>query len=382
MIREERTGETVDYGKRALKIKKGRIAVQATVPVRTHNELSTIYTPGVAALCRKITDDADKVYDYTMKRNFVAVVTDGSAVLGLGNIGPRAGMPVMEGKCVLFKEFAGIDAVPICLDTQKPSEIIATVRAISPSFGGINLEDIKAPGCFEILNALQDLDIPVFHDDQDGTAIVILAALLNAAKVVRKDFAGLSVAVVGAGAAGVATVRLLLAAGLKDIVLVDSKGIVQCTPNNEKEQVACEINPKRISGSLSMALIGKDVFIGVSQGKILSRKMVESMAKDPIVFALANPEPEILPPQALAAGSAVVATGRSDYPNQINNALVFPGLFRGLLDGRIKTVTPEMKLRVARTLARRVKHPKKDHIIPDILDRKVPAAIARAVKKG
>lgn len=371
----------MDYSRNALDIKRGRISVEPAVSVKTKDDLSTVYTPGVAAPCLEIAKNPEAAYTHTAKQNLVAVVTDGSAVLGLGNIGGLAGMPVMEGKCVLFKQFAGIDAVPIILDTQDPDEIIKTVRHIAPTFGGINLEDIKAPECFKILEELQDLDIPVFHDDQDGTAIVVLAALMNAAKLVRKELHGLSIVVSGAGAAGVAIVRLLLAAGIKDIVMLDSKGVVQCTPDNEKEQIACEINPKNISGNLSTAVIGRDVFIGVSKGGLLKKEMVSSMAHDAIVFALANPEPEILPEEAREAGAAIVGTGRSDFPNQINNALVFPGLFRGLLDARIDTVTVDLKLAVAEAVAASVESPDAEKIIPDVLDQSVPSLIAETVKR-
>lgn len=376
----------MDYDIEALKLHesaKGKISVIPKVPVDSHEDLKLVYTPGVAAPCKKIADNPEDAYKYTIKQNFVAVVSDGSAVLGLGNIGGLAGLPVMEGKAALFKKFADVDAIPLVLSTQNPQEIIQTVRAVAPTFGGINLEDIKAPECFYITEALQDLDIPVFHDDQDGTAIVVLAALKNALKVVNKDSSA-RIVIIGAGAAGIAITRLLVASGAKNIILVDSRGIVpknyENSDNKYKEAIAHKINPEEKTGTLADALQGADVVIGVSQANLLTKELVESMNDDPIIFALANPEPEIRPDVAISAGAKVVATGRSDFPNQINNVLVFPGLFRGLLDARIKTVTDEMKLLVAQTVADLVDNPSPQNIIPRI-SKEVSDVVAQAIKR-
>lgn len=363
------------------KEKKGKISVISKVSLKTRQDMSLAYTPGVAAPCLAIAKDPELAYTYTAKQNLVAVITDGSAILGLGNIGALAGMPVMEGKAVLFKEFGDVDAIPLCLATQNVQEIIATVRAVAPTFGGINLEDIKAPECFDVLEALQDLDIPVFHDDQDGTAIIVLAGLMNALKVVNKELSTSRIVLSGAGAAGIAITRLLLAAGAKDIILVDSRGIVPkdySGDNKWKVDIAHKINPRALNGGLVDALVGADIFIGVSKPNVVSKEMVESMNKEAIVFALANPDPEILPDIAHAGGAAVVGTGRSDFPNQINNVHVFPGLFRGLLDARAKDVTQEMKLAAAKAIASCVEMPTKDMIIPAI-SRDVAKAVAQAV---
>lgn len=372
---------------------KGKLEISPKIRVLTKEELSLAYTPGVAEPSREIAKEPEKVYDYTMKSNAVAIVTDGSAVLGLGNIGPEAALPVMEGKAVLFKEFADVDAFPICLKSQDSMEIIKTVRNISPAFGGVNLEDIAAPRCFEVEEALQDLGIPVFHDDQHGTAIVILAALINAAKAVGKNLEELKMVVNGAGAAGTAVTKLLLCLGIdrkictsvKEIIVCDSKGIIyEGRPglNKYKEELSRRTNPEKRKGGLSDAIKGADVFIGVSAGNLLKPGMIKEMAKDPIVFAMANPVPEIMPEDAKKAGAAVVGTGRSDFPNQINNVLAFPGVFRGALDARAAVVNNEMKLAAANALARCVDNPTKGKILPRPLERWVAMRIADAVKKA
>lgn len=334
---------------------KGKMETAAKVPVRTREDLSVAYTPGVAEPCRRIKDNPEDVYRYTNKGNTVAVVTDGSAVLGLGNIGAAAALPVMDGKALLFKEFAGIDAVPICLDTQDPDEIVAIVRAIAPTLGGINLEDISAPRCFEIEERLQALlPIPVFHDDQHGTAVVASAALINAAKLMGVGLADLPVVINGAGAAGTAIARMLLALGVSDLVVCDKGGIL-CrgdeSLNPAMQKLAAATNPDKLRGGLAEAVRGRKVFIGVSGPGVLTPEMVATMADGPAVFAMANPEPEIMPDLAKAAGAAIVATGRSDYPNQINNVLVFPGVFKGALGARAARITESMKVAAAYALA-------------------------------
>lgn len=364
----------------------GKIALAPKVKIRNRKDLSLAYTPGVGAVCEEIAKDKSKVWELTSRKNWVAVVTDGSAVLGLGNIGPEAGLPVMEGKAVLFKEFAGIDAFPICLNTQDPKKIIEIVQAIAPSFGAVNLEDIAAPACFEIEQILKEtLDIPVMHDDQHGTAMVVLAGLINASKVVGKEFGGLRAVINGVGAAGVAIGKILMTQGLRNIVFVDSQGVVgkhRSDINGIKKELLSLAAPHDIKGGLAEAIAGADVFIGVSKAKVLSQDMVRSMAKDAIVFALANPVPEIMPDEAKAAGAAVVATGRSDFPNQVNNVLAYPGMFRGAIDAQAKQITEEMKLAAAQALAAYVKKPKADYIIPDALDKKVAKAVAKAVMKA
>ncbi len=346
--------------------------------------MSLSYTPGVAEPCREIAKDVEKVWDYTSRRNWVAVVTDGTAVLGLGDIGPEAGLPVMEGKAALFKEFGNVDAFPICLRTKNPDEIVAIVKALEPSFGGINLEDISAPRCFEIEERLKaEMNIPVFHDDQHGTAIVVLAGLTNALKIVGKKFEKIKVVVSGAGAAGTAITKILLSQGVKNILLTDSKGIISGDRkdlNEAKKKILEKTNPENISGTLPDALRGADVFIGVSAPNIVTAEMISSMAKDSIVFAMANPAPEIMPDIAKSAGARIVATGRSDFPNQVNNVLVFPGLFRGVLDAKAKSITEEMKLAAARALADYVTNPNEENIIPNPLDKNVARVVAEAVK--
>ncbi|PIN74269.1 NAD-dependent malic enzyme [Candidatus Woesearchaeota archaeon CG10_big_fil_rev_8_21_14_0_10_45_16] len=362
---------------------KGKLEIKSKVPLKDKDDLSLAYTPGVAEVSLAIAEDKTLAYELTSKWNMVAVVSDGTAVLGLGDIGPVAALPVMEGKAVLFKEFGGVDAIPICLDTKDTEEIIKTVKYLEPSFGGINLEDISAPRCFEIEERLKkELNIPVFHDDQHGTAIVVLAGLINALKIVKKDVSAIKVVVNGAGAAGIAISRLLLSYGVKDLLLVDSKGIVskgRDGTNRYKLEVV-EKSDYHKEGSLSDALIGADVFIGVSKGNIVTEKMVRSMAERSIIFAMANPTPEIFPEKAHAAGAAVVATGRSDYPNQINNVLVFPGIFRGVLDARVKQITEKMKLAAAKALASLVEKPTAEKIIPGPFEKGVADAIADAVK--
>ncbi len=371
--------------------KRGKLAIKSKVPIKTRHDLSLAYTPGVADVSMAIAEDKRRVYDYTMKGNTVAVVTDGSAVLGLGDIGPEAAMPVMEGKCVLFKELANVDAFPICLATQDTQEIINIVKIISPGFGGVNLEDIAAPRCFEVEAALQDIGIPVFHDDQHGTAIVMHAALVNASKVVGKKIEELRVVVNGAGAAGISIAKLLtcfeisehVCTSVKDVILCDTKGTIydgREVDNKYKEELAKITNKRKIQGSLEDAMKGADVFIGVSKGNVVSRDMVRSMAPNAIVFAMANPTPEIMPQDAKEAGAVIVGTGRSDFPNQINNSLVFPGVFRGALDAKATRINNEMKLAAARALAGSVE-PTADRILPNSLDRTVPKKIAEAVKK-
>ena len=362
----------------------GKLEVAAKTPLKTRDDLSMAYTPGVARICRAIADEPEKVWNLTVKQNAVAVVTDGTAVLGLGDIGPEAALPVMEGKAVLFKEFGGIDAWPIALATTDPNEIVAAVTAIAPVFGGINLEDISAPRCFEIESRLRDeLDIPVFHDDQHGTAIVVVAALLNALRVVGKPIEGVRIVVSGVGAAGAATMRILAAAGATDIVGCDRQGILH--PDRPglgpfKEAYALETNPRGLRGSADDALAGADVFIGLSAPGAISIDGVRSMAEGAIVFAMANPVPEV-PPEEIEDVVAVVGTGRSDYPNQINNVLAFPGVFRGALDVRARAITEEMKLAAAHALSEVVdpEHLAPDYVIPSVFNRAVAPAVAEAV---
>ncbi|MGA9189904.1 MAG: NADP-dependent malic enzyme [Methanosarcina sp.] len=366
----------------------GVLEVASKVRLRTIHDLSVAYTPGVAEPCRKISAEPDLVYLYTLKKNTVAVVTDGSAVLGLGNIGPYAALPVMEGKAIIFKEFAGIDAFPICLDTQETEEIIKAVRYLAPAFGGINLEDISAPRCFEIETRLrEELDIPVVHDDQHGTAIVVFAGLLNALKIVNKDLNKLKIVISGIGAAGVAILKFLIRAGADPakILACDTKGLVyegrEEGMNPVKEEIARLTNPGKLKGGLENAFPDADLFIGVSVGGIVTEDMVHSMAKDAIVMAMANPIPEIMPDAAKRAGARIVATGRSDFPNQLNNCLSFPGVFRGALNTCARKVTPEMEMAAAYALAEvvNVSELSEDHIIPGALDKHVVPAVAKAV---
>ncbi|MDD1735350.1 MAG: NAD-dependent malic enzyme [Methanothrix sp.] len=364
----------------------GKIAMHSKVPCATVKDLSLAYTPGVAEPCREIEKRPDDVYQYTAKGNLVAVVTDGTAVLGLGDIGPLASIPVMEGKAILFKNFAGIDAFPIAVSSKDPSVIVDTVAAIEPVFGGVNLEDISAPRCFEVEERLKNkLNIPVFHDDQHGTAVVALAALINALKVVGKSFPEIRVAVSGAGAAGIAVTRFLYSFGAKDVILCDSRGVIhqgRTDLNAAKEKIARETNPRQVVGGLADAMKGADVFLGLSVAGIVSQEMVESMADDAIVFAMANPDPEIMPHLALQAGARVVATGRSDFPNQVNNVLGFPGIFRGALDVRAKDINEPMKVAASQAIAALVDPVSEESIIPSPLDRRVVPAVAEAVARA
>lgn len=381
----------MDYYKASLEMhekNKGKMAVVSKVSVKSKDDLSTAYTPGVAEPCRKIKENPEDVYKYTNKSNTVAVVSDGSAVLGLGNIGGTASIPVMDGKSLLFKEFAGIDAFPVCLETQDVDEIVNIVKNISPTLGGINLEDISAPRCFEIEEKLQEqVDIPVFHDDQHGTAMVVSAAVINAAKLTGRELSSIKAVINGAGAAGTAIAKMLLNLGIEDIIACDSKGILtkdRDNLNEAKKRLAALTNKEQISGSLKDAVKGRDLFIGVSAAKVLTEDMVKSMNKDSIIFAMANPEPEILPSLAAEAGAAVVGTGRSDYPNQINNVLIFPGIFKGALAARAKRITEEMKTAAAFALAGIIEDEdlKPEYIIPSAFYPGVADIVAAAVEKA
>jgi malate dehydrogenase (oxaloacetate-decarboxylating) len=378
----------MDYNSLSLKMheeNKGKVEVVSKVKIKDRDDLSTAYTPGVAEPCRKIRDNKSEVYRYTCKGNMVAVVSDGTAVLGLGDIGPEAAIPVMEGKAVLFKEFGGVDAFPICLDTKDVDEIVETVKRIAPVFGGINLEDISAPRCFEIERRLkEELDIPVFHDDQHGTAIVVSAGLINALKLVGKPFSQANVVINGAGSAGISICRLMLQLGIGNVVLVDKKGAL-CPGEEWMNPAQAEMteltNKDRQRGALAEIMKGKDVFIGVSAPNIVTADMVASMAADPIVFAMANPTPEIMPEEAKKGGVRVMATGRSDYPNQINNVLVFPGIFRGALDAKATDITEEMKVAAAKAIASIVSDEElnEEYIIPGAFDERVSKVVAKAV---
>lgn len=381
----------MDYAKESLRKHyewKGKIEVNATVPVATKEDLALAYTPGVAAPCLEIKKDISKGYELTRRHNLCAVITDGSAVLGLGNIGPEAGMPVMEGKCVLFKAFGDVDAFPLCVKTQDVDEFVDTVYNISGSFGGINLEDISAPRCFEIERKLkQKCDIPVFHDDQHGTAVVTLAGLTNALKVVGKRREDVKVVTSGAGAAGTAIVKLLLSAGFKNITMTDIHGIIyKGRPENDwsNEEMAAVTNPLSLKGCLATAIEGADIFIGVSAPGVLKPQMVKRMNRDAIIFACANPTPEIMPEEAKAAGARIVSTGRSDYPNQINNVLVFPGMFRGAFDVRAREINEEMKMAAANALASLISDDElsEDYIIPKAFDPRVGASVAATVAQA
>lgn len=364
---------------------KGKLEVVSRAKVENKQDLSLAYTPGVAAPCLAIKENKELSYSLTRRWNTVAVVTDGSAVLGLGNIGPEAGMPVMEGKCVLFHEFAGIDAIPICIKSQDVDEIVSTVYNISASFGGINLEDISAPRCFEVERKLKDLcDVPVFHDDQHGTAIVLAAALKNALKVVKKNISTARLVINGAGSAGIAIAEFLLSLGAKYLVVCDRLGIIDESErfNSAQNSLAKRTNPRNVKGTLADAVRGADAFIGVSTKDVLSQDMVRSMGKDPIVFAMANPNPEIDPKLALEAGARIVATGRSDLPNQINNVLAFPGIFRGALDARATDINEAMKIAASEALASLIENPSENDIIPEPFDKRVVEAVANAVKQA
>ena len=373
---------------------KGKLEIRSKVPLKTKHDLSLAYTPGVAEVCREIAKDRNLAYKYTLKAKTIAIVTDGSAVLGLGNIGGYAAIPVMEGKAILFKEFAGVDAFPICFENYE-TDFVDQVRNIAPVFGGINLEDIAAPKCFEVEDALQDIGIPVMHDDQHGTAVVVLAALLNACRVTGKKFEDLNIVICGAGAAGFAITRLLKCIGynpnvctkVNEIIVCDTQGTIfrgreGLYKNKYKFIIAEETNRPALSGKLEDAMIGADVFIGVSAPGVVTEEMVRSMGKDAIVFAMANPVPEIWPDAAKHAGAAIVGTGRSDFPNQINNVLAFPGIFRGALDARATRITDEMKIAAAHAIASCVAKPQRDRIMPNILDKDVTKAVAKAVAEA
>ena len=381
----------MDYAKESLRLHEqwgGKIEVVATVPVSTKDDLSLAYTPGVAQPCLEIQKDPAKSYTLTRRHNLCAVITDGSAVLGLGDIGPEAGMPVMEGKCVLFKAFGGVDAFPLCIKTQDVDEFVRTVYLLSGSFGGVNLEDIAAPRCFEIERKLKELcDIPIFHDDQHGTAVITLAGLTNALKVVGKRKEDVKVVISGAGAAAISICKLLLSAGVRDVTLCDRQGAIYAGRgglNWIKEEMAAVTNLRRQSGSLADVLVGADVFIGVSRPGMLTREMVQTMNRDAIIFACANPTPEIFPDEAKAGGAAVVSTGRSDYPNQINNVLAFPGIFRGAFDVRARDINEEMKMAAAQALAGLISEEElcADYIIPKAFDPRVGPAVAAAVAQA
>ena len=379
----------MNYYEEALRLHrehKGKLSIESKVPLATRDDLSRAYTPGVAQPCREIAQNPGEVYTYTTKGNMVAVVTDGSAVLGLGNIGPLAALPVMEGKCILFKAFAGVDAVPVCLGTQDTDALVEIIAALAPTYGGINLEDIAAPRCFEIERRVQQkVDIPVFHDDQHGTAVVVCAALTNALRLTSRSFAGARAVINGAGSAGTAIARMLLAAGLRDLIVCDKDGILvpgaPACRNAAMEALARDTNPRGVQGTLADALRGADVFVGVSAPGVVSREMVSSMAAHAIVFPMANPEPEITRDDALAAGARIVGTGRSDFPNQINNVLAFPGIFKGALAARAQRITEGMKLAAAQAIAACVPESAlcDTCIIPSAFEPGVADAVAHAV---
>lgn len=381
----------MDYAKESLKLHEelhGKLEVISRVPVKDDVALSLAYTPGVAQPCLEIKKDINKSYELTRRWNTVAVVTDGSAVLGLGDIGPEAGMPVMEGKCVLFKEFGDVDAVPLCVSSKDVDDIVNTVALISGSFGGINLEDISAPRCFEIEKKLKErCDIPIFHDDQHGTAVITLAALINALKVVGKNIEDIKIVTSGAGAAGTAIVKLLISMGLKNVVMCDRKGAIYKGReglNAAKQEIAEITNADRESGSLEDVIKGADVFIGVSAPGLVTQDMVRSMAENPVIFACANPTPEIFPDEAKAAGAAVVSTGRSDFPNQVNNVMVFPGIFRGTLDVRAREINDEMKIAAAYAIADLISDDElcADYILPKPFDPRLKDAVAKATAEA
>jgi len=371
------------------RVNKGKLSTESKVPIKTKEDLSLAYSPGVAEPCKEIYDHKDSVYDYTMKGNMVAVVSDGSAVLGLGNIGPEASLPVMEGKAALFKSFAGVDAFPICLDTNDVDQIVQTVKLMQPTFGGVNLEDIAAPNCFIIEEQLKkETNIPIFHDDQHGTAIVTVAGLMNALKLSGKKWSDIKVVANGAGAAGIAIIKLLYHFGVRDIIMCDSKGAIyegrSYGMNDVKDEIAKMTNKDKEEGELETVLEGADVFVGVSVGGLLSKEMVKNMNDDPIIFAMANPEPEIMPVDAKEAGASVIGTGRSDFPNQVNNVLAFPGIFRGALDVRATRINEKMKIAAAEAIASLVSEDElnADYVIPAPFDPRVAPAVAAAVAKA
>jgi len=381
----------MDYRKESLRLHgewKGKIEVISSVPVTNKQELSLAYTPGVAEPCLAIEKDIDLSYQLTRRGNLVAVVTDGTAVLGLGDIGPEAGMPVMEGKCVLFKTFGNVDAFPLCIRSKNVDEIVQTVKLLAGSFGGVNLEDISAPRCFEIEKRLkEECDIPIFHDDQHGTAVVTLAAMLNALKIVKKELDSIEVVVNGSGAAGIAITKLLMAMGLKKVILCDTKGAIyegRDNLNEVKAEMAKISNLEKKKGQLKDVIVGADVFIGVSAPGVLTKEMVRTMAKDPIIFAMSNPTPEIMPDEAKAAGVRVMGTGRSDFPNQINNVLAFPGIFRGALDVRARDINDEMKIAAAKAIAELISDDElnEEYVIPAPFDPRVAGSVAKAVAEA
>ncbi|MEK6914554.1 MAG: NADP-dependent malic enzyme [Nanoarchaeota archaeon] len=375
-----------DYNKLSLEMHeklKGKLEIKSKKEIKSKDDLSIAYTPGVAEPCREIYKNPEDVYKYTIKGNTVAVISDGSAVLGLGNIGPEAAIPVMEGKAILFKEFANIDAFPICLKNQNVNQTIETIKNISPIFGGINLEDFKAPECFEIEQALQNLGIPVMHDDQHGTSVVVLAGIINSLKVVKKEIENVKIVVNGSGAAGTAVTKLMLKYGFKNIIVLDTEGIIykgRKNLNKIKEEIASITNHNLLQGDLTEAMKRTDIFIGLSKPDLLTADMIKSMNDKPIIFALSNPTPEIMPDIAEESGAYIFATGRSDFPNQVNNVLAFPGIFRGALDIKAKRITDEMKLAAAETLASIIKHPTREEILPYSLDKSIVPKIAEAVK--
>ncbi|NTV92773.1 MAG: NADP-dependent malic enzyme [Chlorobiaceae bacterium] len=375
----------MDYSKKSLELHRqtrGKIEIKSKVSLKTKNDLSLAYTPGVAAVCEEIGRNRKLSYELTNRASQVAIVSDGTAILGLGDLGPEAAMPVMEGKAIIFKEFADIDAIPLCINSTNVEDIVKFCKLIEPSFAGINLEDIAAPRCFEILERLErELSIPVFHDDQDGTAIITLAAIINACRLFDRNLNDLHVVINGAGAAGIAIAKLLIHAGLKELVLVDTKGALYSgrpEMNTIKQGIADKTNKARYQGDLTNSLIGADVFIGVSRGNILTEEMIKKMNDNPFIFAMANPEPEIMPDLAYHAGAAVVGTGRSDLPNQVNNALVFPGLFKGLLQSGITAVTPEIKMAVAFSIAHSIE-PTRDNLMPTAFNKKVVTGIVDVI---
>jgi malate dehydrogenase (oxaloacetate-decarboxylating) len=379
----------MDYNENSIKLHskhQGKIAIQNLVALENSYDLSLAYTPGVAAVCKKIHENPILANELTLKGRTVAVISDGSAVLGLGNIGPLAAMPVMEGKCALFKKFANIDAFPICLATQDTEEIIKIIKSLEPTFGGINLEDISAPRCFEIEKRLTaEMNIPIFHDDQHGTAIVVLAGLINALKLVKKDISQIKIAVSGSGAAGTAILNLLYKYGARNFIVCDSKGILSKNRkdlNQSKIELLAFTNVQNLDGQLSEALIGSDVFLGISSGNILTQAMVRLMNPNPIIFAMANPLPEIMPDEAYAGGAAIVATGRSDFPNQINNVLAFPGVFKGVFKSNRQRITDTMKIAAAKALADHVKNPTTNKIIPHPFDEGIVDSVSEAIQKA
>jgi len=373
-----------NVSKQALALHKklgGKIRIEPAAPIRTRAQLSLVYTPGVAAVSSYVAKHPKEARHYTMKGRMVAVISDGSAVLGLGNIGALGALPVMEGKCAIFKTFAGVDAVPLVLDTQDTDEMVRTILAVAPAFGGINLEDISAPKCFEVERRVIDaLDIPVMHDDQHGTAIVVLAGIINALKVAKKKIATARIVVLGAGAAGKATADLLHAAGARDIIVLDSKGIVNRSRPEPHKRALAKFNKRGIKGSLKEALIGADVLLGVSGPNLVKAEDIRLMAKNAIVLAMANPTPEIMPDEAKRGGAKIIGTGRSDFPNQINNSLAFPGVFRGALDNGVRKITMKMKINAARAIARLVPRPTPEKIIPDMFDKRAPKAVAKVIR--